>query len=60
MSNVMRDFIDEIKTLNIGAVKENEPLLKHTTIKIGGPADVLIEPSSIASLRKNDGTHSEI
>lgn len=34
------NVIDESK------VKFNEPLKKYTTFKIGGPADVLIEPSS--------------
>ncbi|MCG3056153.1 FAD-binding protein, partial [Escherichia coli] len=31
--------------------RENEPLSKHTTMKIGGPADVLLEPSSVENLK---------
>ncbi len=32
-------------------MKKNEPLAHHTTIKIGGPADLLIEPSSVENLK---------
>jgi UDP-N-acetylmuramate dehydrogenase len=48
----MEEIIEELKTLNIGIVKENEPLARHTTIKIGGPADLFIEPSSVENLQK--------
>jgi len=48
----MKEFISELKELNVGKVKENEPLANHTTIKIGGPADLLIEPSSVDNLKK--------
>lgn len=48
----MKDFITELNTLNVGLIKENEPLANHTTIKIGGPADIFIEPSSIENLKK--------
>lgn len=48
----MNELISQLKELNIGKVKENEPLANHTTIKIGGPADILIEPSSVENLQK--------
>lgn len=48
----MKQFIEEVKRENVGLVKENEPLSNHTTWKIGGPADVLIEPSSIDHLKR--------
>lgn len=48
----MRELADKLRELSIGAVKENEPLANHTTMKIGGPADILIEPSSIDNLQK--------
>jgi UDP-N-acetylmuramate dehydrogenase len=48
----MEEIIEELKTLNIGIVKENEPLARHTTIKIGGPADLFIEPTSVENLQK--------
>ena len=48
----MEALITELKALNIGKVKENDPLANHTTMKIGGPADLLIEPSSVENLQK--------
>ena len=48
----MDEIVTELHTLNIGKVKENEPLAHHTTIKIGGPADLFIEPSSVEDLKK--------
>jgi UDP-N-acetylmuramate dehydrogenase len=32
-------------------VRFDEPLRRHTTLKIGGPADALAEPSSLAAIR---------
>ncbi|WP_347550437.1 UDP-N-acetylmuramate dehydrogenase [Pseudalkalibacillus hwajinpoensis] len=37
---------------DVGRVRLNEPMSKHTTIRIGGPADLLIEPKEIKSLQK--------
>ncbi|UOE57061.1 UDP-N-acetylmuramate dehydrogenase [Bacillus sp. CMF12] len=48
----MDEFISKLRELNIGTVKENEPMANHTTMKIGGPADLFIEPSSIENLAK--------
>ncbi|MDP4085409.1 MAG: UDP-N-acetylmuramate dehydrogenase [Bacillota bacterium] len=48
----MEDIIKELQDANIGKVKKNEPLSPYTTIKIGGPADLFIEPSSIENLKK--------
>lgn len=48
----MDGFINELKTLDLGKIRKNEPLSQHTTIKIGGPADLLIEPSSVENLQK--------
>ncbi|PLR97375.1 UDP-N-acetylmuramate dehydrogenase [Bacillus sp. T33-2] len=48
----MKELSKRLTDLNIGTVKENEPLANHTTIKIGGPADIYIEPSSIDNLKK--------
>jgi UDP-N-acetylmuramate dehydrogenase len=41
----------KLDQLNIGKVLLNEPLKKHTTIKIGGPADLFIEPKGIEQLK---------
>ncbi|WP_160720146.1 UDP-N-acetylmuramate dehydrogenase [Bacillus sp. USDA818B3_A] len=48
----MDAIVTELQNLNIGKVKQNEPLVNHTTIKIGGPADLFIEPSSVENLKK--------
>jgi UDP-N-acetylmuramate dehydrogenase len=45
-------IIQELEKLNIGKVKQNELLAHHTTIKIGGPADLFIEPSTVENLIK--------
>ena len=47
----MREVIERLKNMEIGKVLENEPLAGHTTMKIGGPADIFIEPSSIEHLK---------
>lgn len=48
----MREWIEKLININIGLVLENEPLSKHTTWKIGGPADALIYPKDQESLIK--------
>jgi UDP-N-acetylmuramate dehydrogenase len=47
----MDEIITELQNFNIGKVKKNELLVNHTTIKIGGPADLFIEPSSGENLK---------
>jgi UDP-N-acetylmuramate dehydrogenase len=48
----MDGLFTEIQDLNIGKVKRNELLSQHTTMKIGGPADIFIEPSSLENIQK--------
>jgi len=48
----MLGLVEELKQLKIGTVKENEPMSNHTTIKIGGPAEVYIEPTSVENIKK--------
>ncbi|MDT8859119.1 UDP-N-acetylmuramate dehydrogenase [Alkalihalobacillus sp. MEB130] len=48
----MEQFLEVIQKESIGVVKEKELLSNHTTWKIGGPADVLIEPDSLDSLKR--------
>ncbi|SFA75447.1 MULTISPECIES: UDP-N-acetylmuramate dehydrogenase [unclassified Bacillus (in: firmicutes)] len=48
----MDGIVKELEKLNVGKVKPNEPLSLHTTMKIGGPADVLVEPSSVENVKK--------
>ena len=40
------------KVLDPGRVMLNEPMKKHTTFRIGGPADYLIFPSSMEEVRQ--------
>jgi UDP-N-acetylmuramate dehydrogenase len=46
----MDKLYNEIINMNVGKVKKDELLANHTTIKIGGAADVFVEPSSIENL----------
>lgn len=48
----MDGLLTEIQELNVGKVKRNELLSQHTTMKIGGPADLLIEPSSLENIQR--------
>jgi UDP-N-acetylmuramate dehydrogenase len=48
----MDGLLSEIQDLNIGNVKRNELLSQHTTMKIGGPADLFVEPSSLENIQK--------
>lgn len=48
----MKEAVEKLRELQVGKVIENEPLANHTTMKIGGPADLFIEPSSIENLGK--------
>jgi UDP-N-acetylmuramate dehydrogenase len=48
----MKELASKLLEMNIGSVRVQEPLSSHTTIKIGGPADLFIEPSSIENLAK--------
>jgi UDP-N-acetylenolpyruvoylglucosamine reductase len=43
---------DELATLVSSAtlLRRSEPMAKHTTLRVGGPADVYVEPSSEADL----------
>ena len=44
----LQDCIDELKqSLPQDAVLLNEPMCKHTTFKIGGPADCFVMPSTV-------------
>ncbi|MDA7025964.1 UDP-N-acetylmuramate dehydrogenase [Bacillus sp. CLL-7-23] len=47
----MDKVIQELKELEVGKVLEKEPLANHTTIKIGGPADILVIPKNIQAIR---------
>ncbi|MDQ0206443.1 UDP-N-acetylmuramate dehydrogenase [Alkalicoccobacillus murimartini] len=48
----MKDLKERLEMEQVGTVKIDERLSKHTTWKIGGPADILVEPSSKQGLIK--------
>ena len=52
MENKLNELMQELKEYQIGTVKKDEPLARHTTMKIGGPADLFIEPTSIEEFGK--------
>ncbi len=37
--------------LGVDKIKQNEPMSNHTTFKIGGPADVMVLPGTIADIK---------
>ncbi|TLS35244.1 UDP-N-acetylmuramate dehydrogenase [Pseudalkalibacillus caeni] len=43
---------DKMEQEGLGRIRRNEPMAKHTTIRIGGPAELLIEPKDTGSLKK--------
>lgn len=46
------DFVDELagNVSRATVIRRGEPLAKHTTLRVGGPADMYIEPASEADL----------
>lgn len=49
---MIQELVNSLQETNAGKVLVNELLSKHTTMKIGGPADILFIPSSIENLQK--------
>ena len=48
----MGNLVETLRNEDVGKVVEHEPLSKHTTIKVGGPADIYVEPKGIDQLMK--------
>ncbi|MGD6816269.1 UDP-N-acetylmuramate dehydrogenase [Metabacillus sp. 84] len=46
----MENVIRELEEAKVGKILVNEPLSKHTTMKIGGPADCLVQPDGVESI----------
>ncbi|MGB9803673.1 UDP-N-acetylmuramate dehydrogenase [Desulfofundulus sp.] len=42
----------ELSSLLPGQVKANEPMSRHTTWRIGGPADIFVEPAGVRELAR--------
>lgn len=52
METKLDELMQELIGSNVGNVKREEVLARHTTMKIGGPADLFIEPTSIDGLEQ--------
>ncbi len=50
MSN-NQEIFKELKKLRTVRACKDEPLSRHTTLKIGGPADILVVPKSLLGLQ---------
>lgn len=48
----MEKVFNALSDADVGKMVLNEPLSKHTTLKIGGPATLFIEPKDLESLQK--------
>ena len=48
----MKKVFNDLTDADVGKIVWNEPLSKHTTLKIGGPATLFIEPKDLESLQK--------
>lgn len=48
----MEEFINILKTKDLGLIKYNEPLSKYTTYKVGGNAKVVAIPKDILCLKE--------
>ena len=48
----MKHFNIDIENLGILNIKYNELMSQHTSFKVGGPADIFIEPSNLEELKK--------
>jgi UDP-N-acetylmuramate dehydrogenase len=46
----MNDIYEEIRRCVRGVVRRNEPMRKHTSFGIGGPADLWVEPDTLNEL----------
>lgn len=47
-----RDFLRDTLEESSGVIKLYEPMRRHTTMKVGGPAQFWIEPTSVAGLAR--------
>ncbi len=47
-NEMLNSQLSELTTLDIGAVNFNEPLSQHNSWKIGGQADLFVEPETPA------------
>lgn len=53
MNNSIFNLTEKLKSAGIKPenIKINEPMALHTSFKVGGPADILIEPETVSELK---------
>ena len=44
--------VQDIKTLGLNRISVDEPLCNHSTWRIGGPADILVEPETVEEISR--------
>ncbi|MBM3329742.1 MAG: hypothetical protein FJY67_09785, partial [Calditrichaeota bacterium] len=44
------DFVERLKNEVEGRIVRNEPLAKHTSLRVGGPADIYLYPANAGCL----------
>lgn len=49
-ANIFMEYCSKLRGAGIGCCKLDEPLSKHSTLAIGGPASVFVEPCSVNHL----------
>lgn len=49
----MEDYKIDIEKMGIINIKYNELMSQHTSFKVGGPADIFIEPADLEELKKS-------
>lgn len=50
--DMSKEFMKDLIRTGVQDIKENEPLSRHTTWKVGGPADFLIHPKTKSELER--------
>ncbi len=48
----MNRFSEEVRTVFIGELREQEPLSQHTSLRVGGPADLFAVPRDMEDLQR--------
>ncbi|WP_059052183.1 UDP-N-acetylmuramate dehydrogenase [Paenibacillus senegalimassiliensis] len=48
----MQQWLSKLARLEVGEILPDEPMSKHTTWKIGGPADAMIVPQNVRQLQE--------
>jgi UDP-N-acetylmuramate dehydrogenase len=48
---IMEQLAKELTEAGVGKVLVEEPLARHTTMKIGGPADIMVIPNGVEAVR---------